>query len=458
MRKLKEKLFYFLTGSIVSASAIFLYLTFFASEQEFSLRPVELVRKNSELLELERNLIKRQSQIAAERQEFLSFRLAAMRGFGFNTPEDISEVDRLRLEQNYIREALLNSALQSRKRIEELEARLENSASELSLIRVNFATNRRQKLPVSHSGAIEFGGERGDLAWGEAIISVPHERDIGELNSPGWLVAKIWGADPTKHIVSQSTRLMSRDEIVALMKSNSSGINSSTLLFVHGYNTSFEDALRRTAQITHDIEFSGNSLVFSWPSAAKKRAYPVDKANAEWSVTHLTSVLTTLLENEVSNDVVVIAHSMGSYVLTQALSRIATLRPDFRERIRTIILAAPDIDAEVFKRDIAPKITTEDQPITVYASSKDNALKASREFNGYPRLGDIAEVGRPILGVDLIDASKVETGFWGHTYFGDNASVIADIYYLIRGKMNPSERFLERVETQQGSWWAFKTK
>ena len=41
------------------------------------------------------------------------------------------------------------------------------------------------------------------------------------------------------------------------------------LVFVHGYNTSFADALIRTAQLKVDLEIDGAAVVYSWPSRAR---------------------------------------------------------------------------------------------------------------------------------------------------------------------------------------------
>ena len=38
-------------------------------------------------------------------------------------------------------------------------------------------------------------------------------------------------------------------------------------IFIHGYNTSFDDALRRAGQISYDLRFGGATYVFSWPAS-----------------------------------------------------------------------------------------------------------------------------------------------------------------------------------------------
>jgi hypothetical protein len=67
------------------------------------------------------------------------------------------------------------------------------------------------------------------------------------------------------------------------------------------------------------------------------------------------------------------------------------------------VSAAPDIDAAVFTRDIAPVFTTMKEQMTVYASSRDEALKMSRNVHtGIERIGQTTP--------HAVIAKGVETG------------------------------------------------
>ena len=124
-----------------------------------------------------------------------------------------------------------------------------------------------------------------------------------------------------------------------------------------------------------------------------------------------------------------------------------------------IILAAPDIDADTFKDEIAPRIIAAESPtthLTLYASSKDEALLASKKFHGYARAGDAGDLQLILTGLEYIDASSVDTGFLGHSYYGDNRSVIADIHYLIDGHVRACKRFsLKEIHLANGSRCVF---
>ena len=148
-------------------------------------------------------------------------------------------------------------------------------------------------------------------------------------------------------------------------------------VFVHGYNVAFEDATRRTAQISYDLGFDGAPVFYSWPSQGTVARYIVDETNIEWAQANIKRFLEDLASNSDAENIYLTAHSMGSRGLTRAFTELVAEKPALRTRFREVILAAPDIDAEVFKRDIAPKLA----PATLYASSQDKALELSRKFH-----------------------------------------------------------------------------
>jgi esterase/lipase superfamily enzyme len=123
-----------------------------------------------------------------------------------------------------------------------------------------------------------------------------------------------------------------------------------------------------------------------------------------------------------------------------------------------VILAAPDIDADIFKQRIAPAIVTKAKRVTLYASSKDLALVASRKFNsGDPRAGDAGENLVVYPGIDTIDVSNGDSSLLGHSYYGDNVSVLHDIEFLLHDQPASSRRFLEPVLLHdEATYWIFQ--
>lgn len=322
-------------------------------------------------------------------------------------------------------------------------------------VSVLYGTDRK---PVSAQGtALAFGAERGELVLGVCDVSIPRDHRIGELESPG-----VWKfefrPDPSKHVALLSTARMETAAFRGLLRQRlkESGARSS-LVFIHGFNVSFEDAARRTAQIAYDLGFRGVPSFYSWPSNGKALDYVADGERARRAVRFLGEYLELVFADEQVDEVHLIAHSMGNRVLTAALQQLATTRHvTARPRIGQIALVAPDIDAEVFHNDIAPQITGIGRRLTLYASTRDKALQLSKKLHNYPRAGDLSDVVTIAAGIDTIDVSAVDTSFLGHSYFAENRSVIADLFALVRKDAAPSERFGMRPMTSVGRrYWQF---
>jgi esterase/lipase superfamily enzyme len=259
--------------------------------------------------------------------------------------------------------------------------------------------------------------------------------------------------DPSKHIVLRDVEILGKEQLVQRLRSSESG---RVMLFVHGYNTSFQEAARRTAQLAFDLRFQGIAGFFSWPSSEKTVSYTVDEQNIEWSRGNLERFLSTILRGAKPDSVVIIAHSMWSRSVSLAVKEIVRREPRLAENVRELILAAPDIDRDVFLRDIAPTFNAFNNKPTVYVSSNDKALAASRKVHGAVRIGD-ASVG--IVGsgfFDTIDASDVDTSFLGHSYYGSNVSLILDIDDVLRTRRDPVDRLLLEPGDAKASYWRFR--
>lgn len=321
-------------------------------------------------------------------------------------------------------------------------------------VKVFFATDRN--LTSSGKLADRFGAARSQLRYGTCDVSIPRDHRMGELEAPSiWRME--FREDPAKHVVLRDISVQSRDRFFAdLRQSIASSAKSSAFIFIHGYNVMFEDAARRTAQITYDLGFDGAPIFYSWPSQGKTTAYMVDEANIEWTQAHLQKFLDEVTSDTGAQNIYLIAHSMGNRALTRALAALLARKPSVASRLREVILTAPDIDAEVFRRDIAPALA-QAAPVTLYASSDDLALVASKKVHGYPRAGD-AGAGLVVLeGIETIDATGVDTSLLAHSYFAETRSVLADMFYLVREGKRADQRFgLRRVQSPAGGYWKFK--
>jgi esterase/lipase superfamily enzyme len=327
-----------------------------------------------------------------------------------------------------------------------------DNTTKKNVVQVFFGTDRSYQ--AGNPVASRFGPAREALSYGTADISIPPDHRLGNLESPSLLRLE-FSPDPRKHVVLQKISVMAAEDYFHMLAETVQGAaDHSALVFVHGYNVSFADAARRTAQMTYDLQFAGAPIFFSWPSVGKTQDYAVDETNVEWARPHLTQFLVDVLSKTNATDVYLIAHSMGNRALANSVVDVETAHPELRAKIREIILAAPDIDADTFKDEIAPRILAAELPnthVTLYASSKDEALLASKKFHGYPRAGDAGDLQFILAGLEYIDASSVDTGFLGHSYYGDNRSVIADIHYLIDGHLRACKRFSLKEITVNGA-------
>ena len=322
------------------------------------------------------------------------------------------------------------------------------------VVRVHFATDRN--LTGSEKPAEMFGTNRATVSYGTCSVSIPGKHKIGELESPILRLKLL--EDPSKDVVLLDAVVQTKDKFFSDLSariSASGGRNA--FLFVHGYNVTFRDAARRTAQISHDLQFDGAPVFYSWPSRGAKAAVTVDEQNIEWAQANIKGFLNDFFGRSDADNVFLIAHSMGNRALTRAVASLLAEKPSIRQRLKQVILAAPDIDAEVFRRDIAPALTASNTPVTLYASSDDIALEASKKLYGYPRAGDSGQGLVVIPGIETIDATGTDTSLLGHSYYANSRSVLNDISDLIRNGLRAERRSgLHGIDTPSGRYWVFE--
>jgi len=322
-------------------------------------------------------------------------------------------------------------------------------------IPVSFATDRNDTNDTDLND--RFGGKRAEIQYGRTIVSIPYTHKLGEIERPSYWRLE-FSEDPKKHVMMQSLQKQNKDDFFNQMKKRIAKNGKSTFLFVHGYNVTFADAAMRTAQITFDLRFGGEPVFYSWPSQGSTAGYTVDEANIEWARLNMKNFLKDYLTRTEADDVYLVAHSMGNRGLTKALIELMNDNPELKDKITEVILAAPDIDADVFRRDIAPQMVKKiAKPITLYVSSDDLALLASRKVHGNKRAGDAGKGVVIVEGIETIDASGVDTSFLSHSYFATTSTIIEDILDLIKsGKRAPDRETLEKVSRENVTYWKVK--
>lgn len=304
-------------------------------------------------------------------------------------------------------------------------------------VRVYYATDRNAgtRRDVKHMYAAARS-PNGDLSYGTCIVTIPRSHVLGSLEEPGLFEFR---EDDTKHVILKKVEPTGGQDFYAQVRRRiSEAERKDAFVFIHGFNTTFHDAARRTAQIAYDLKFDGAPVFYSWPSQGRASQYLVDETNAEWTIPHLVAFLREFRAKSGGRRVHLIAHSMGARVLTRALKDVGSARSAMA-RFNQIILAAPDIDADTFV-ELARAMNHTGDRITLYASSRDRAIKISKLVHGYPRAGESGNALVVVGGVDTVDATSVETDFYGHSYFAGR-TVLSDLFLLIKYDLSPSARF-----------------
>lgn len=299
-------------------------------------------------------------------------------------------------------------------------------------------------------------GNRVDVGLCE--VTIPRSHVSGELEAPSLLRLEV-REDAAQHVVLRKTERMADDAFYDLLKQRvDSSPRKELFVFVHGFNVSFEDAARRTAQIHHDLHFDGAPVFFSWPARDKfVLTYPADESSVATSAPHLKQFLLEIVKHTQARSVNLIAHSMGNRALGIALREIdLELRGEAR-LFNQVILAAPDIDAEDFRTNIAPAMKRTANRLTLYASSRDDALLASQLLHRGPRAGD-AGLGLVVIdGIDTIDVTAIDSSPWGHSYYGSSDPVLTDLKALFLQAAAAEDRtWLSPAERNGLTYWIFQ--
>ncbi len=325
-----------------------------------------------------------------------------------------------------------------------------------TIVKVYYATDRQRTN--SKQLASIYSGQPADpirISYGICEVSIPKGHKPGQLEAPS-IYRFEFKEDPNKHVVLLNVHQQQKKTYFRNLKdviARSKGENA--FIFIHGYNVTFSDAARRTAQISYDLGFDGAPVFYSWPSTGELSGYPNDEDNILWAQENVKQFLKDFVELTDAKNIYLVAHSMGSRALTGAVASLISEAPKFKKRFKEIILAAPDISARIFKDHIAPKMLEASNNVTLYVSADDKALLASRNFHSNPRAGEAGENIIIFKGIDTIDATGVDASLLAHSYLAEAKSIIWDILAVLRGDPPHGRKTLKPVETKRGTYWAF---
>lgn len=254
------------------------------------------------------------------------------------------------------------------------------------------ATTRKSTGPV----APFFGSDRGPLTFAEVRLSPPGRGIAGRVASTvsgDWAVLNVGRTTTTGPVRALADATTGRD----------------VLLYVHGYNETFESAARSAGQLSHSLEFQGRTVLFTWPSGGKLLDYAYDRESALWSRDAFQQTLRGLLTSPTVGRVYIVAHSMGTFLTVEGLREMRDM-PELYARIGAVVLASPDIDIDSFEQTVS-KLGPLANRMTLIIDPGDRALAVSaRIAGGVTRAGAADRSRLEALGVRVADTSVV--GGW----------------------------------------------
>ena len=252
--------------------------------------------------------------------------------------------------------------------------------------------------------------------------------------------------DPEKHFVIQRLERLNRTTFLQLVShavSTSKDFRKAGTCIRPRIQRNFEAAAYRTAQIVYDLQFDGAPLFYSWPSRGSIEGYEYDQQSSRQARPFLTEFLDMVRQETGAKIIHLIAHSLGNDPLMEILAQMNFQYRDGTPLFNQVILAAPDIDIDVFNQ-LAKKIEGVAQGITLYASADDRAIKVSKLYaGGIPRAGDVPPNGPLIVqGIDTIDITVLGDNplSLNHSEYAEDRLLLNDIGLLLKNGLRPPRK------------------
>jgi esterase/lipase superfamily enzyme len=305
----------------------------------------------------------------------------------------------------------------------------EASTEGTSLVPLLVATTRK---PSTDAGNM-FDRERADgVSYASVTVSVPPDaaRKIGEVQWPSSMPG-----DPRQDFVTTSANTLDKRSFLGALSAavNQTG-RGKVLVFVHGFNNRFDEAVFRFAQIVHDSKAPATPVLFSWPSrgVVGLREYQDDLEDANNSSDAIVQLLDTIAADANVKEITVVCHSMGCSPTLEALRSKAIHNGKIGDKIKNILLVAPDVDVNVFRTQMQ-QMGSGRPRFALFLSQDDSALKLSKALlGGATRLGDADPAQEPYKtdfrreNIMVFDLTGLRGGAHSRA-FGDPGSVMAMI-------------------------------
>ena len=271
--------------------------------------------------------------------------------------------------------------------------------------------------------------------------------------SQGVAEVKISPADE-KVILENVLPLLREDFFQQLHAAVQTAKSPTVMVFVHGFNRSFNNASKLAAEFAYSKRFDGVTVIWSWPSSRNPAGYLEDEANIRWSRPHLAEFLQDVIAQSGAERVHLLGHSMGARGLSEVMLRDLIPAGIDLDTVGEYVLLAPDIDSAIFKRDVAPALVGAGLHVSLYTSANDKALASAYALRSYPRAGDSRDGPIVTPGVETIDVTAANRSLLGHSYFDNSDEVSSDLAELLnRGKRASERNQLLYINAENGGYW-----
>ncbi len=314
--------------------------------------------------------------------------------------------------------------------------------------RIFIATLRR---PSDAPGEFFSGRRAYKLSFAAVDVVIPPTHKIGKIERPRSLPP-----DPDRHFIitnpqvfqdEPSVRRVIDADILKLPRGK-----RSALLWVHGYNTNLTSAVLRLAQFVEDTGYTGIPILYSWASKAQLGGYVYDMNSALMARDNLEQI-PRILQASPLESLDIVAHSMGNLVAMEAARGVAN-RGIFNRtgKLRTVVLASPDIDIDLFIFQLSSIPPENLKYFFVLTSADDQALSVSRSIARNPRVGQLSARDLSNLGLNVIDLTQVsDPSSINHSKFADAPEVVQLIgERLLAGDSAQQTRGVEAIVVGAG--------
>jgi esterase/lipase superfamily enzyme len=211
-------------------------------------------------------------------------------------------------------------------------------------------------------------------------------------------------------------------------------------------------------------------LAYDWPAGKGGGfGYFYDRESGEFGVYHLKQLISGIAKCKEVERVHIIGHSRGCDVATTALReinlecRVRGLSTQNELKLETLVLAAADLDEEVFGlRLVLENMGVIARRFVIYSSSKDLAVGvADWLFTSKARLGtlskkDVSEADQELLAkianVEFVQC--VVSGYGtSHDYVFTNPGAMSDLILLLRDRKDPGTANGRPLTPLGGAFW-----